>query len=411
MLASQLESKSDNVGSLNRRWQLSMIAVSILIIGVFAIVLVTGYGQVEELTTPSIDTSWMISQLEYEYEGLLLATETNVGNADLRLQGDIYLSRIGELRNSAVLEQLRRIVPNSIINSLLASSEATDRLLSRSNTPEGHRLLLEHLRRDLKLVEKDVLALFQINHVIARSYLVVHAGHVWFYMIGIGVLSIIVGALCWFLAILKNRINLADVLNQFSTRATKNMSRFLAEMSHEIRTPLNGIIGTLHSLENEDLSSDGRDSFNILVHSSQTLLSTVNDILDLSKIENGKVTISEQWFDTRTLVSDVLSHNEVLIHGKDIDLLVQIDDSLPKDMHSDRLRVQQILNNFISNSLKFTSAGSVTIKVERSSDRSIENQGLGAFSSKSLTQDQVSAMRIRKGYSNHSFNLRHLQGV
>jgi len=140
-------------------------------------------------------------------------------------------------------------------------------------------------------------------------------------------------------------------------------SSFLANMSHEIRTPLNGILGMAQVLENERLSTFQQESVKTILDSGQTLMVLLNDVLDLSKIEAGKLDIVP--VDTQT--ESVFIHLQKLFLPraleKMIELSVTIDDSIPKILRFDYVRIHQCTANLISNAIKFTRVGGVTVSV------------------------------------------------
>jgi signal transduction histidine kinase/CheY-like chemotaxis protein len=140
-------------------------------------------------------------------------------------------------------------------------------------------------------------------------------------------------------------------------------SSFLANMSHEIRTPLNGILGMAQVLENEQLTPLQQESVKTILTSGQTLMILLNDVLDLSKIEAGKLDITPLDIETE----GVFLHLQKLFLPqaleKSIGLSVDIDDLIPKILKFDHVRVHQCTANLISNAIKFTSVGGVTIRV------------------------------------------------
>ena len=150
-----------------------------------------------------------------------------------------------------------------------------------------------------------------------------------------------------------------------ANEASKAKSQFLSNMSHEIRTPLNGILGTLQLFEDNTLSRSNKESLDIVRRSSRSLLEIVNSILDMSKIEANEVTTKRETFAMRPLIADILAQQAGLIGEKKIDILVRFDESLPSVMHSDSLKIEQVLNNLLSNALKFTNEGTVTLEVRR----------------------------------------------
>lgn len=138
---------------------------------------------------------------------------------------------------------------------------------------------------------------------------------------------------------------------------------FLGNISHEIKTPMSGVIGMAKLLNKTELSEDQKKQVDIIIKSSEILFKMINDILDFSKIESGKLLIKKQPFDLRGMVLDVKKYFNNDVKEKDLKLNFEIDASVPEVMVGDELRIQQILTNIISNSVKFTLKGGVKIKV------------------------------------------------
>ena len=143
----------------------------------------------------------------------------------------------------------------------------------------------------------------------------------------------------------------------------QSKSQFLANMSHEIRTPMNGILGLLHLLQNTDLTPRQRDYAGKAEASAKSLLGVLNDVLDFSKVEAGKLTLEDIPFALAEVwreVSVVLSSN---VGGKDIEVLFDLDPSVPPVLRGDALRLQQVLVNLGGNAIKFTETGRVVLSV------------------------------------------------
>lgn len=155
------------------------------------------------------------------------------------------------------------------------------------------------------------------------------------------------------------------LLNEKYQNALEAKSRFLANMSHEIRTPLNGIIGFAQLLEEEQLQPEARDKLRLIRDSSESLLAIINDILDISKIEAGKLNIEYINFSISKLVESCIYLFNYGASRKEILLDYYIDPKLPEFIKGDPLRVKQILINLLGNALKFTqSNGAIKVSVE-----------------------------------------------
>lgn len=148
---------------------------------------------------------------------------------------------------------------------------------------------------------------------------------------------------------------------QIAEEGTKVKNQFLANISHEIRTPLNGIIGMSQILTKTNLNRNQKEYLNILINSSDSLLSLVNDILDFSKIEAGKTELEHYDFNIHDLFEDVKNVIEVKAEEKGLNFEVEISDDFPKIVNGDNYKLKQIILNLAKNAIKFTKSGSVKI--------------------------------------------------
>ena len=150
---------------------------------------------------------------------------------------------------------------------------------------------------------------------------------------------------------------------QEAVQANQVKSDFLAAMSHEIRTPMAGIAGMTDLLLGSKLSHQQMDWANSIQQSNTNLIRILSEILDQSKLEAGKLEISPADFHLVSMVENIAQMIEPSIHSKGLKLNIDIDKSIPEGVRSDPFRIGQILTNLISNALKFTEEGNITIKV------------------------------------------------
>ena len=146
--------------------------------------------------------------------------------------------------------------------------------------------------------------------------------------------------------------------------ASNAKSEFLANMSHEIKTPMNGIRGFVHLLENTELDGEQQDYVKEIKKASTTLLNILNGILDLSKIEAGKMTLEYTNFNICEIVEDVKKLGESLVQGKDVRIVTELSDKIPEIVLGDSLKLTRVLMNLVNNAIKFTEHGQITIKCE-----------------------------------------------
>ncbi|GHV39097.1 hypothetical protein FACS189490_02130 [Clostridia bacterium] len=147
--------------------------------------------------------------------------------------------------------------------------------------------------------------------------------------------------------------------------ANESKSKFLATMSHEIRTPMNAIIGIAQmQLQSGKLTDAQSGAIQKIFSSGQSLLGIINDILDLSKIESGKLEIEYHEYDVPSLINDTIQLNIIRIASKPIEFVLELDENLPARLYGDELRIKQILNNLLSNAFKYTASGKITLSVK-----------------------------------------------
>jgi two-component system sensor histidine kinase RpfC len=178
--------------------------------------------------------------------------------------------------------------------------------------------------------------------------------------LGVGLLAALI-VLPGYVATLLRRLTEAQRRTEEANRAK---SDFLARMSHEIRTPLNGVIGTSELLRSSDLGAEEMEYADTIFTSAHTLLHLIEDILDLSKIEAGKLTLEHTEFDLHNLLHSSVRMFADRAKAKQLQLTCQIGLDTPYKLLGDPFHMRQILNNLISNALKFTEKGSIEVRCD-----------------------------------------------
>ena len=156
--------------------------------------------------------------------------------------------------------------------------------------------------------------------------------------------------------------------------ASKAKEAFLANMSHEIRTPLNAIIGFLRELKKQELSDLQKKYIENSSIASKHLLAIINNILDISKIEAGEMSLNDEDFIVENSIKNVVTVLRPKAEQKSIDLIINYDNKISKVLKGDPLRIEQILFNLIGNSLKFTQKGAISVNCNLISEDSISEE-------------------------------------
>lgn len=157
---------------------------------------------------------------------------------------------------------------------------------------------------------------------------------------------------------------LIQAMQQEAERQNQQKSSFLANMSHEIRTPMNAIIGMSELALDFDCPPRQKDYINQIHTAGVGLLSIINDILDMSKVESGKMEIVPSNYSLMNLLRDVANVVQVKLESKPVDLVLQLNPQLPDNLFGDDVRIRQVILNLAGNAVKFTEAGSISITVD-----------------------------------------------
>lgn len=163
---------------------------------------------------------------------------------------------------------------------------------------------------------------------------------------------------------LDDLLQLVEMKCEDATAAAEAKSSFLANMSHEIRTPINAVLGMNEMILREEQDEEIRGYAQNIQRAGTTLLSLINDILDLSKIESGKMEIVPEKYMLNDLLYDILLVVQPRAEKKGLQLALDIDENIPNELYGDEVRIRQIITNILTNAVKYTEKGSVTLRVK-----------------------------------------------
>lgn len=157
----------------------------------------------------------------------------------------------------------------------------------------------------------------------------------------------------------------ADKAAQIAIAGSRAKSEFLAKMSHEIRTPMNGVLGMAELMKSSSLSGAQRNCLQTIERSGQSLLSIINDILDYSKLESGKMGVEKRSFDLASLIDDIYVLFSMRSLSQDVHLFLCVQPELSRWVIGDEVRIRQVLTNLLGNAFKFTAQGQISLRVSQ----------------------------------------------
>ncbi|MCF2948696.1 PAS domain S-box protein [Paraglaciecola aquimarina] len=237
---------------------------------------------------------------------------------------------------------------------------------------QDHQVLKEHSERIESAIDPQLV--FQVEFRFKHK-----DGHwIWFLSQDVqfsrddnGTVTKVMGSFLDITELKHMQLNLEELKNT-AEQASQAKSEFLANMSHEIRTPMNAILGLTHLVLDMELGDKQYEYLSKVEDSSKSLLNVLNDILDYSKMEAGKLSIENEPFDIEQLIENSVGLFVLLAEEKSIELVIELQPDIKKMYVGDQLRLSQVLNNLIGNALKFTETGHIKLSVNTSA----HNKGL-----------------------------------
>jgi signal transduction histidine kinase/DNA-binding response OmpR family regulator len=258
----------------------------------------------------------------------------------LRGRNEFYRAAVGERQTQGVTASVERVRAGRG-HELLVRVQA---LIAEMNREEARLLRERQAELDAVMVQSTVTVLL------------------------VNVLALVLGSVALFSlrrgARARAAEELAKVRAQEAERASREKSQFLANMSHEIRTPMNAVFGFSQLLARTRIEPQAKEYIRAIQTSGRALLALINDILDLSKIEAGKLDLHPQRSDLRELIDSTLTVFGESAKAKGLAMRARISPALPASLWLDPHRVRQVLNNLVSNAVKYTERGQITISAE-----------------------------------------------
>jgi len=183
------------------------------------------------------------------------------------------------------------------------------------------------------------------------------------YKVDVEILRNLDGEAVGYIEVIQDITDVERIAKSEAENASKAKTAFLARTSHEIRTPMNAILGVTEiQLQDTSISTHIREAFLMIYNSSNLLLGIINNILDLSKIEAGKMELVFTKYDVASLINDVVQLN-IMRNSKQIEFELRVDENVPAELIGDEIRVKQVLNNLLSNAFKYTKKGKVRLSI------------------------------------------------
>ena len=313
--------------------------------------------------------SWKVSELIFEAQRLATGLEDfadgRITQSDVNLRFDLMWSRLTVLENSEVADDPQFAAILSTFGAFLSGEEAVI-YDAPVIPPDTVRRLVADIDELTRLARVSWVDLFAARQVDRRAIELTElqradAGYRLLVIVLILMLMIYVVGEVWFAGRGQRR---ERALREAAARANEAKTRFLATVSHEIRTPLNGILGMAAELAETDLTADQARCLSVLEQSGGVLLGTINDVLDLSRIEAGQMHVEFRPYALREMLDAACALYSARARERGLTLGLTVDAGLPAMIEGDGRRLRQVLHNLVANAVKFTETGSVSVLAE-----------------------------------------------
>ena len=321
------------------------------------------------------------------------------GESNKKIEQQIY-QLLGELKSKIPPTEFDRL-ENLLIKKIDFNTNIINTFYLGGKTPAENLISTNHgtiIRDSIIAVisQIEINRQTQLQNIVGSIELTGERARIWGFVVTTIALVALIIAFLFVTAQGRNQQRMIKVLNESEKRSKQlanTQEQFLANMSHEIRTPMNSLLGFTNLLKRTDLNPMQREYVQNIHSAGENLLTLVNDILDLSKIEAGMMHIEESRFSLRSMVSSVGAMFIEKIREKDLKFKIHIDKDVPDILTGDAVRLTQVLVNLISNAVKFTDEGEINVAVqlisitEKDADLSIsiKDTGIGIAPEKQAT--------------------------
>ena len=337
----------------------------------------------EHLRTSITSSAWKISEVVYEGEKLInkiLLFQAGKRSYDqVLLQFDVFWSRIGVMQT--LNTKNRELLP-AVIEAMAQMLEDFDPVMYGDDLPSASEFSALISRLDPLIVDMRLAWIREFNESRIADFSdfnasAIEQGQFYEWIMG-GLAFVIVGYLLLEVLFATRALQHQRQLSAEAKAASRAKSEFIANVSHEIRTPLNGILGMARVLSETKLTDEQAECLRVLTDAGGVLLSTINDVLDFSKSEAGRVTIEQSTFDVGELLDTTLALYSEAARDKALILRKDIYGSELPLLIGDPRRLRQVVHNLVSNAIKFTTEGEVAL-VARYVSKATEDEQAGLY--------------------------------